>query len=69
MSRQIEFRASVPDKYLLQEVQRIAEHPAGDSPEVKKQIATLAKAIVDLAESCRRSNEAVAKVLAEALGR
>lgn len=45
-------RIRVPDKKLLDEVKRIAKSPAGDSPEAKQQIETLAQAVDELAAQC-----------------
>lgn len=40
------------DKTLLERVKRIAESPAGDDPDVKSQLTTLAKAIKGLSVHC-----------------
>ena len=46
------FQVRRPDKELLAQVKRIAESPAGESPEVKRQLETLAKAIGEVADHC-----------------
>jgi hypothetical protein len=52
MHRELNARVRRVNKRLLEKVKRIAQSPAGDSPEVKDQIETLAKAIGEVATHC-----------------
>jgi hypothetical protein len=52
MTKEISFHVRTADRHLLDEVQRIAETPAGESPEARGQLATLAKAVGEVATHC-----------------
>jgi hypothetical protein len=52
MAKTISIHVRFPDKQLIEDVKRIAQKPAGDSPEVKSQIEKLAKAIGELVDCC-----------------
>jgi hypothetical protein len=48
----IQIPLRLPGKQLLQQVESIAHDPAGQTPEVKEQLAALAKAVGAVADYC-----------------
>ena len=52
MTKEISFHVRTADHQLLDLVKQIADDPAGESPEVRGQLATLAKAVGEVAAHC-----------------
>jgi hypothetical protein len=52
MTEEFHIRIRRPEKRLAAQLRQIAESPAGDTPEAKEQIATLARAVEAVAVHC-----------------